>query len=121
MKGIILIVGALLVISLSACEKYTIKTEVDVEVSFSADVQPIFTSNCIGCHDGTGTNDSGLGLNLTEGNAYASLMANEFVDTTDPASSILVTQLNSSSHSYFSSKSNRSTIYHWIEQGALDN
>ncbi|HLU66860.1 MAG TPA: hypothetical protein VKZ63_11315 [Kofleriaceae bacterium] len=43
------------------------------EVSFAADVQPIFTASCTGavCHDGVG---SAAGLNLTEGNAYGNLV-----------------------------------------------
>jgi uncharacterized protein YjdB len=47
---------------------------VNVPVSFSGQVQPIFTSNCAlsGCH--TGANPTGPGLNLSAGQAYSNLV-----------------------------------------------
>jgi len=122
MKRFHFFAGLLLIISLNACEKYTIKVpEVSDDVSYSADVQPIFTKGCIGCHDGSGTADGGVGLNLTTGNSYTDLMAKSFIDTATPESSVLYIQLNKSSHSYYSSKAERAIVLSWIEQGALDN
>lgn len=43
-----------------------IETDEPFEVSFSADIQPIFTNNCIQCHD----QSHPTGLDLREGMSY---------------------------------------------------
>ena len=54
---------------LSACEaeEGPFLTEIEtIEVSFSQDIQPIFTSKCIQCHN----QNHPTGLDLREGNSY---------------------------------------------------
>lgn len=122
MKRFKFMAGLLLIISLNACEKYTIKPPVVVEdISYSADVQPIFDNNCVGCHNGTGTADNGLSLDLSQGSSYNELMTREFIDTASAETSVLYLQMSSSSHSYYSSSTNRATVLTWIQQGAKDN
>ena len=62
-------------------------------VSFSGDLQPIFTSKCAtsSCHDG------GHKPLLTAGNSYNALMSGGYVNTTIPTESTLYKVLNSGS------------------------
>jgi len=74
-------------------------------VSFASDVQPIFTASCasMGCHDGGpgppgGAGGGGANLDLTQGNAFASLLntttdCGPVIAPGDPGSSILIGKL----------------------------
>lgn len=61
------LVGLLLLLTACDSEEGPFITEIDtLDVSFSADIQPIFNNNCIMCH-----NQSHItGLDLREGNSY---------------------------------------------------
>ena len=114
MMAIILIGGIAL---FSSCEKYAYQVEVvdpEEPVLFQTQIQPIFTNNCIVCHKGSRNPD------LRDGNSYTSLTTGGFV--TKPAdNSRLYKQITSSSHSSFTLEGEKSLIFTWIEQGALNN
>ena len=79
------------------------------DVSFSVDVQPIFTASCavMGCHDGVGgpggrpVGGGATSLDLTLGNAYESLLnatspCGPVVLSGEPDSSLLIGKLTGS-------------------------
>jgi hypothetical protein len=106
-----------LAILLSSCEKVKITTEIidpGTVWSFSADIQPIFTSNCISCHGGARSPD------LRAGKSYASLTNGGFV-TTPAGSSILYSTMSGSGHSARSTDTEKQKVLNWIQQGALNN
>ena len=78
----------------SSCEKYSYPPPaIDPNTTwhFQADIQPIFTSNCILCHSGPQF------PNLSDGKSYLALTKGGLVKT--PAeTSRLYLQMNSSSH-----------------------
>lgn len=110
-----------LVLVLAACEKKYFKPPVidpNAAVSFSKDVQPVFTANCTGsgCHNGSQK------PNLIDGKAYGSLVDEAYVDTLNPATSVLMVKLNTNMPQ--SGKLPAATIVkiqNWIKQGAKDN
>jgi len=85
--------------------------EVPTEVSFQADIQPIFT-RCVGCHGGN------LNPDLRDGNSYAALVP-AYVNANNAASSGLVIKLEDG-HQNVSSE-NIALIKAWINQGAKNN
>jgi len=101
------------------------------EVSFAAQVQPVFNANCTGCHgqDGNG------GLDLREGQAYGNLVEvasqgypGQRVAAGDPDSSVLHRKLNGLSGvggqmplGGALPESDRNLIRDWISEGAKDN
>ena len=106
----------------TSCEWVTIEPIVpelpppDEEISFSVDIQPIFTSKCNTCHTSTAPI-------LTEGNAYNSLVNGGYVDTGDPENSRLYLQIISG-HTGGNSTTNateRALILRWIEEGTQNN
>jgi len=106
---------------LTACEYAKIEPEpvnTSDTVSFSLNVQPIFTR----CNSGPCHTSSGPKPDLTPANAYQSLMDNAFVIPFNGAGSILYTCLNTGGvmASYGNSKDN-TTIKTWIDQGAKNN
>lgn len=95
------------------------KTPIPDNVSFSADVMPIFSNGCnVGvCHGAGGT-----APDLSEGNAYNSLTTGGFVDLDTPEASIIYTSLTTGSmEPYVSNAGDPDIILAWIKQGALDN
>ena len=86
--------------------------EVPTEVSFQADIQPIF-GKCVGCHGGN------QNPNLTEGNAYSSLVP-AYVTANDANGSTLYNKLNDG-HQGGVSNDNLALIKAWINDGAKDN
>lgn len=97
-------------------------------VSFSADIQPILTTNCAtsGCH--SGNNPEG-NLNLEASKSYAALSKNGsgYIDTNDPKSSVLYSSLISTSNPMPPlgrqplSACDLKRIEIWMKEGALDN
>ncbi|MDP4222530.1 MAG: hypothetical protein Q8868_04380 [Bacteroidota bacterium] len=102
---------------LSSCEKYAaIIPEVNSAdtVHFKSQIQPIFTANCITCHNGSRNPD------LREGYSYASLRTGFYVNL--PAeNSRLYKQITSSSHYSFTLPAEKQLILTWIQQGAGNN
>jgi hypothetical protein len=106
-----------LLVLLSSCEKIKITTtavDPNVTWSLSADIQPIFTSNCISCHGGARSPD------LRSGKSFASLTNGGFV-TAPAESSILYSTITGSEHSSRSTDTEKLKVLYWITQGALNN
>ncbi len=108
-----------LALTFSACEYEVITPEtIDVsgDVSFSTDIQPMFDADCAGCHNG------GTPPNLTEGNAYNSLISGGYVNTSDPENSELLIKIDAGHpNDNATSAAERSLIVAWISQGAQNN
>jgi hypothetical protein len=92
-------------------------------LSYSADIQPIFTKSCLGsgCHSVNG----GLQPFLESSISYESLLGGNYVDTLAPESSIIYARINASSN--FMPPSAKlppveiQKILIWIKQGAQKN
>ena len=98
---------------LYSCEKATLQPVQISTVSFSKDIQPIFTSNCIVCHNGSIQNP-----NLQSGAAYNSLINGGFVNTSSPADSKIYTQINATDHKSRTTDVQKQQILVWIKDGA---
>jgi hypothetical protein len=106
-----------------ACEYATIQPEAPPpppppgdSTSFSLKVQPIFTQNCAGCHNGSVEPD------LRDGKSYQSLFDNNMVVKFNPEGSILYTCLISGGvMANYGNTTTNSTIYNWIKEGAKNN
>ena len=87
-------------------------------ISYTATIQPIFNTNCTGCHDGSG------GLTLT---SYSDLMGNDVVDPGDSAASKLIQKLKGTLGTQMPQNQNPlnettiNFIETWIDEGAMDN
>ena len=87
-------------------------------ISYTATIQPIFNTNCNGCHGGSG------GLTLT---SYSDLMGNNVVDPGDGAASKLIQKLKGTSGTQMPQNQDPldeatiNLIETWINEGALDN
>ncbi|MEK6781059.1 MAG: hypothetical protein AABY93_05110 [Bacteroidota bacterium] len=94
------------------------KVDVPDSVKFSVDIIPIFNSSCNnpGCHS-TG----GIPPDLTEANAYTSLIYFGYVDVDVPEESILYEKITTGSMKDNATDQDRALILEWIKQGALDN
>ena len=113
----------------------TTSTTMPGPVSFAADVQPIFTANCVICHTSGGAS---AGLDLSAGNAYANtvnVMSGEIpalkrVLPGDPANSYLYRKITNAPGIILSPmpfgafpmpQAQIDTIGAWIALGALNN
>ena len=109
----------LFLVIVTACEKVVfepieIPTE---EVSFAADIQPIWDAKCVSCHPPT------KDLDLTENQAYDELVPDyvTVADSADPTNSELYRKLVGSSHASRTSDLEKATIQKWISQGVPNN
>jgi uncharacterized SAM-binding protein YcdF (DUF218 family) len=107
----------------ASCEYEFIDSEPEsadtVQVSFQADILPIFNSNdnCTSCHK-TGF----TAPDLTEAHAYNSITAMGLVDLTTPKISKIYKVPGSADHAWKSyTQSQSSKVLNWISQGALNN
>ena len=115
MRRVILILIGILVMSLSACEKYIIlKPVIEEGVSFLTQIQPIFDDKCISCHAGNRPPD------LSIGNSYDALINDGYIDLVNPESSSLYTKLRES-HDGRATEEEKLLILQWITEGALNN
>ena len=105
-----------LILSVIACERHTIKfPEIDdsVKIDFVTEILPIFDNDCKLCHSG------GQDPNLSMTNAYSSIIEGNYADTLNPESSELYQiLLSSGTHSGRTSNGNVQLILAWISQGA---
>jgi hypothetical protein len=124
MKRSIIYTGVLMlmVFWLSGCYRDVILPATAVElppqfVSFSTDLQPIFTNNCAlsGCHV-AGSQVPYLTSDL----AYQQL-AGGYVNTVIPKNSILYQQINGNMGVHIPVASDRQKVYDWIRNGAPNN
>lgn len=103
----------------TSCEWDTIEpleVEIPDVVSFSSDIQPIFTNKCTGCHPPVMSL-----LDLTDGNAYNSIN-NGRINSTTPSESLIYTKPDpSGTHSAKYSATESALVLSWIEDGAQNN
>jgi hypothetical protein len=101
----------------TSCEKYSYLpplVDPNAVYSFSADIQPIFTSNCVACHGGA------QAPNLSAGKSYLALTKGGFVNL-PAANSRLYVQMTSAGHASRSTAADKLKVLYWITQGALNN
>ena len=105
---------------IASCTSELIKPEATAKpgsnLSYSADVQPIFTSKCVGCH-GTGATSP----DLTAANSFNSLNSLGLISTGNPSQSTLYVQMSSGTMATNCTPSDAATVLAWIEQGAKNN
>ncbi len=89
------------------------------QISFTLAIEPIFEeATCTNCHNGSLTPD------LTEGNAYNSIMSNGLAVPFDHTNSMIYTYPHPVSGSHgtrYQNTAQTDSIYLWIYQGAIDN
>jgi hypothetical protein len=109
-------------VAFSSCEYVYIvpdKPDPGDTISFSKQIIPIFKSDCISCHNTGGTDPD-----LTENNAYNSIISDGLTDTNDPESSILYDfpHPDTGTHTWKKyTKTQADLILFWIQQGAKNN
>jgi hypothetical protein len=108
-------------VMLTSCEYEWIQPEkkpIPESVSFAADIMPIFNNGCNTnvCH-GAGSTPP----DLSEGNAYSSLMDGAYVDTITPEASLLYNSMNSGSMEQYTNPGDADIVLAWIQQGAKNN
>lgn len=102
---------------LSSCEYNYAHYEEKESVSFESELAPIFTNKCSACHNSTGNLP-----NLSEGNAFSSLILNSYVNTNDAANSKLMLKINSGHPTAGTlTSTEKQTILQWIQEGAQNN
>jgi hypothetical protein len=102
---------------LSSCEKYTYMPEVvnpTDSVHFQAEIQPIFTANCISCHGAIKAPD------LRDGHSYEALTKGGYVNLPGETSK-LYTKMIGAEHTPRSSDVDKQKVLIWINQGAHNN
>ncbi|KAA9041084.1 hypothetical protein FW778_03320 [Ginsengibacter hankyongi] len=124
MKRLLIYAGLLFFTSfvLSSCYKDVIlpavaNTKPPQYVSFSTDLQPIFTANCAlsGCHV-KGSQAPYLSADVS----YQQLLGG-FVNTIKPEQSELYQQINGNMQVHIPNADDRRKIYDWIRNGAPNN
>ena len=124
MKRLLIYAGLLFSVSLvlSSCYKdvilpATVSTKPPQYVSFSSDLQPIFSTNCAlsGCHV-KGSQMPYLSADVS----YQQLLGG-FVNTIKPDQSELYIQINGNMQVHIPNADDRQKIYDWIRNGAPNN
>lgn len=123
-KLIYLVVVLLLATCLNACyyDEVASFEGLPTNVSLKNDVQPIFDRDCnmSGCHDGIPSHDP----SLTPEKAYEDLTSGGYVNTTDPANSVLYLSVNGGGMPAGRaplSENDKKLILAWITEGAKNN
>ena len=91
------------------------------DVSFSSQVEPIFytAEKCTSCHTANG---SASFLDLTQGNAYASLNDPKYINVASPKSSLIYTKPAPGEGHFNTYTADEAKIVEvWIAEGAEDN
>jgi len=127
MKSKILIIGLLLlVIGFFGCYKDILSPGQDPtappqDVSFSGDLQPIFSASCAlsGCHDAV----PGHKPSLTLANAYNAIIAGGFINTVVPADSKIYVAVKGGTMPPTGAlkPSDVQKVLDWIRNGAKNN
>lgn len=91
----------------------------NVDVLFATQIVPIFADKCISCHKA-----GGQAPDLTSANAYNSLKNMSLINTTTPASSVILVHPNyqATTHTWKQySAAESQLLLTWIQQGAKNN
>jgi hypothetical protein len=110
----ILLAGISILVS---CEKYSYRVETvspEDTIYFQADLQPVFTANCIICHNASMIPD------LRDGYSYNSLSTAGLITPADSTCRLYV-KINSGHPSSSFPSVDRQMIFIWIKQGAKNN
>lgn len=102
----------------SSCEKYSYpvpKVDPNTTWHFTADIQPIFNSNCVTCHAGTQFPD------LRAGKSFAALSKAGLLTSPGETSGLYVQITTQSDHIPRTTSIEKQKILGWINQGALNN
>jgi len=105
------------IVGLSSCEKYTYMPEVvnpTDSVHFQAEIQPIFSSNCISCHGAIKAPD------LRDGHSYNALTQGGYVNLPGETSK-LYSKMTGAEHTPRSTDVDKQKVLIWINQGAHNN
>jgi len=111
-----------------SCEYETIKPfppediDTTLQISFSEQIIPIFiqNNNCTACHPAGGA----IPPDLSESNAYNSLINGGYISTESPATSKLYIALEPASENHFWKKFTQPEsvlVLTWISEGAKNN
>ena len=120
-KHLAALCAGVLMMGLASCEYDTIVPEKvvipDEPVSFSKDIEPVFTSaGCTGCHP------TMLKPDFTVGKAYASLTTMKLVVAGDPAASKVMQYINAGHQTSANvTATQKALISKWITEGAKNN
>ena len=115
------VVPLILVFLLSGCyyDKYE-ETDPAVQVSFTADIQPIFDTHCTSCHPAIAASPD-----LSPDNSYSSINNGTYILPNDLSGSVLYQRLLGNPSimppAGSLSASEINLVRSWIEQGALNN
>lgn len=114
MRKLNLLIYILAIIGSTSCKNTKDDQVIAPEnVSFSKDVQPIFTAKCIVCHGGSKSPD------LREGYSYNSLTAtSKYINTESPAQSYFYKVISTGKMAKYLNDYDRAIILRWIELGA---
>ena len=103
----------------SSCEKYSYSLPaVDSNQTwhFQTDIQPIFNSDCVTCHNGAKQFPD-----LRSGKSYLSLTKGGYVTLPGETSRLYHQMSTNSDHIPRSTDTEKLKVLYWINQGALDN
>lgn len=119
-KQLIKWLPAIIPLLLWNCESSQIEQEdvsdIPAEISFEANVIPIFESSCIDCHDGS------VPPNLTQPGAYLNLIAGGYISKENADNSYFYQKIDiGGSMAQHVTEKERLIIHNWIEQGAANN
>jgi hypothetical protein len=98
-------------------EPYVPPVGTEDTISFSQDIIPVFTNNCISCHK-----PGSFAPDLTAANAYSALTTGDYVVASKPDESVLYTSLKAGgSMNQYITVEESALIYRWIYAGAENN
>jgi hypothetical protein len=112
---VLLVVAIIITVIFSSCEKTTLAEDENIptNVSYETQVLPLF-HNCYGCH-GTGNTPD-----LTESNAYRSLIDGGYINIANPKESKIMQKLYGDHKNYLKPDEVK-IILGWITEGAKNN
>lgn len=125
-RSLIIVLSALSLVVMTGCYKDVLSPGQDPnappqDVSFSGDLQPIFTANCTssGCHDDKPSHNP----SLVTGKSYNAIIQGGYVNTAVPTNSILYNEVKSANMppSGALKQSDIQKILDWIRNGAPNN
>ncbi len=112
-----LIPVSLLLLFLSGCYYDQVYIpEPEGEISYATDMQPFFDAKCASCHPDDSPPD------LQSGTSYNSLLSGGYINTADPAGSLLYLKIApGGTMETYSTPTETAMTLKWIEQGAKNN